>query len=561
MLDRTPAPRGKIYDREMNIIADVRPKIVITAKPVEAMQHKEELDRLAKILGTTRAKLEYQMRQQWNKSNFYVPIFVGASVQEATKIAESGKEFQGIGVQTLPMRFNTGAAALEHILGHVWVPTEEIETALKDAGEEYIPPYVGRDGIERVYERDLMGKPGSTTYTLDRRRRPLRAVMSEAPVPGNSLVLSIDLATQKVAKEELAGRKGAVVAIDPKTGEVLAFVSTPGYDLGIYENGLSQAESDSIYLNKNVPLLKRPIGGLYPPGSTFKIVTAMAAYQAGIFDAHSRVSCPGYLLVGNRRVRCENHPAATYDFHMAFTKSCNSFFGKLGQRVGGDRIKETATELGFGVVSGIDLPGEKKGVVPDDAFVLKQHGRNYSAGDANNVGIGQGDLLVTPLQMALLAGLVANEGVNYVPHVVRGVLPPGEGSKIKVFEPKVLHKFDASPQFWQTLKSAMKNVVVAGTARAAQVANVSVAGKTGSAENSAGRTHAWFVGYAPYENPKIAFAVLVENAGHGGSVAAPIAKKVIETYLRTNVQAQKENSKALDISVKLTPDDEAPDEP
>ena len=562
ILDRTAAPRGKIYDRQMHVLADVRPKIVITAKPAEAIQHPEELDRLAKILGTTRAKLEYQMRQQWNKSNFFVPVYVGATVQQATKIAESGSVFPGIGVQTLPMRFNTGAAALEHILGNVWVPTEAIEKELTEAGEEYIPPYVGRDGVERIYERELMGKPGSTTYTLDRRRRPLRAVMSEAPVPGNSLVLSIDMATQKVAKEELAGRKGAVVALDPNTGEVLALVSTPGYDLGIYENGLTQAETDSIYQNKDIPLLKRPIGGLYPPGSTFKIVTAMAAYQAGKFDAHSRVSCPGYLQVGNRRVRCENHPSASYDFHMAMTKSCNSFFGKLAQRVGGPDIKKTATELGFGLKSGIDLPGEKGGAVPDDEFVRKQHGRPYSAGDANNVGIGQGDLLVTPLQMALLASLVANNGVNYVPHVVRGILPLGENSKVQVVEPQVLHRFDATPQFWSTMQSALRNVVVAGTARSAQVADVAVSGKTGSAENSTNRrTHAWFVGYAPADNPKIAFAILVENSGHGGSIAAPIAKKVIETYLRKNVQAQKENSKDLDISVKLTPDDGDPEGP
>lgn len=557
IVDQTMAPRGRIYDREMNILANVRPSIVVTAKPAIAMQKPEVLDRLATILGTTRAKLEYQMRQQWHKSNFPVPVFVGATIQQAALIAESGEEFPGIGVQSLPMRETVGTAALEHILGNVWVPTEAIEQELKDSGQEFIPPYVGRDGVEREYEQLIMGVPGSTTYTLDRKRRPLRAVMSSSPVPGESLVLSLDLATQQVAKEQLAGHKGAVVALDPKTGEVIAMVSSPGYDLSIYDGGLTQAESDSINQNPDRPLLKRAIAGLYPAGSTFKIVTTLAAYMAGKFNPREQVFCPGYLTVGNRRVKCENHPAASYDFRWAFTRSCNSYFGRLGQKVGVDGFTAVAKQIGIGVPTGIDLPGEKAGLMPDADFVQKTHGRPFSFGDANNVGIGQGDLLVTPLQMACIAALVANEGTNYRPHVVRAHFPRGDKSQMEVYPPEVLHTFKADSWFWATLKDAMRNVVVAGTGKAAQIPGIPVDGKTGSAENSTNRhTHAWFVGFAPADDPKIAFAVIVENAGHGGTIAAPIAKKVIETYLRP--RDQKEKSKAPEISVKLIPDDEGP---
>ncbi|MFM9873281.1 MAG: penicillin-binding protein 2 [Fimbriimonadaceae bacterium] len=562
IVNQTMAPRGKIFDRQMHVLADVHPKIVVTAIQTEVNKNPESLDRLALILGTTRKRLVYQMQKNSHKANFPVPIFVGATVQQAAKIAESGTDFPGVGVQTQAMRFTKGTAALEHILGNVWVPTEAIEKEFEESGIEYLPPYVGRDGIERTYEKELMGRPGSTTYTVDRRRRPLSEVMSEAPIPGSSLVLSLDLETQKVAKEALGNQKGAVVALDPKTGEVLAMVSTPGYDLGIYDGGLTQAESDSINLNPDRPLLKRAIAGRYPPGSTFKIATAMAAYQAGIFDEHTRVSCQGYLVVGNRKVRCENHPAGSFDFRMAMTKSCNSYFGKLSQRVDGENMKRTANQLGFGEVTGIDLPGENAGVVPDDAYVQENHGRRFSAGDANNIGIGQGDLLVTPLQMASLVSLVANEGVSYRPHVVRGVMKAGIGQKLDLVQPQVLHKFDASSQFWAILKGALRNVVVAGTGKNAQIPGVSVSGKTGSAENSVSRrTHAWFVGYAPAEDPKIAFAVIVETAGHGGTTAAPIAKKVIEAYLRK--AGQKENSKALDIAVTVSPDNEPvdPDSP
>lgn len=554
VLDHTLAPRGKIYDRTMRPIADVKPRVVITAKPVVLKSNPEAMERLAKILGTTTKKIEWTLNQQWSKGNFPTTIFVGATVQQATKIAESGEDaFPGVGVQTLPMRSYGDTSFLEHILGFVWVPTASIEEEYKKVGMEFIPPYVGRDGIERIYDRQLMGKPGSTTYTLDRKRRPLRVVMSESPTPGESLVLSIDMETQRVAREALGDRKGAVVALDPNTGEVLAMVSTPGYDLRIYEGGLTQTEFDSINLNKSAPLLKRGMAGEYPPGSTFKIVTAMAAYQAGKFNPSSAVSCPGYLTVGNRRVKCENHPAATYGFHMAMTKSCNSFFGKMSQRLTAEEFKATADQLGFGVRSGIDLPGERKGVFPDRDFIKKAHKRPYSAGDANNIGIGQGDVLVTPLQMALLVSMVANEGVCYKPRVLRGVMEQKEGAKVQLTKPEELHRFDATEEFWRTMKSSLINVVNAGTARSSQISGIQVAGKTGSAENSQSRrTHAWFVGYAPAEKPKIAFAILVETAGHGGSVAAPIAKQVVSTYLRD--RTQKVNSNAVKIGLSLEPD-------
>lgn len=556
ILDHSLAPRGKIYDRNNVLLADVKPQVVITAKPGIASKHPEELDRLAKILGTTRAKLEWLMRQQWSKQSLPVPIFVGATIQQGTKIAEASDEFPGIGVQTLPMRSYPQPTLAPQALGWVWVPNESIEKELKDKGEEYIPPYVGRDGLERMYDDQLRGIPGTTTYTVDTRKRPLRAMMSESPRPGDTLILGLDSKVQAVAMEALAGQKGAVVALDPNTGEVLCMASTPGYSLDIFNGGLTESEADSIYQNKDIPLLKRPIAGRYPPGSTWKIVTAMAAYQAGKFSTHDAVSCPGYLTVGNRRVRCENHPAATYGFTMAFTKSCNSYFGKLAQRVGEDQLRATASGIGFGVQSGIDVPGELKGLVPSDEYVKETHKRPWSLGDTNNIGIGQGDLLVTPLQMALLACLVANEGVNYQPHLVRGILPPGEGAVLQKVERKELHRFDADQSFWLSLKGAMRNVVTSGTARAVQIPDVPVCGKTGSAENSSGRkTHAWFVGYAPATNPKIAFAVLVENAGHGGAVAAPIAKKVIEAYLVK--PTQKSDSKALDIDLTLTRDSDS----
>ncbi len=551
LMDHTLAPRGKIYDRSMTLLADVRPKIVITAKPGEALAQPEMLERLAKLLGTSRKKLEWTLNQY--KPTLPVALYVGATVDQGTRIAEAPDEFPGIGVETLPMRAYPDPKIASHMLGFVWVPTDKIEQELKESGADYIPPYIGRDGLERSYESVLGGLPGTTTFTADARGRPMRLVISEAPTPGDSLILGLDAKVQKLALELLKGHKGAVVALDPKTGDVICMASSPGYRADVYEGGLSQAEADALYKNRDVPLLKRPIAGRYAPGSTWKIVTAMAAYQAGKFTTGDSVSCPGYLMVGRRRVRCENHPPGSFNFRNAFTRSCNSYFGRLAQRVGADQMEETAKLLGFGSGTGLDIPGESVGLVPDAAFVKKTHGRPWSLGDTNNIGIGQGDLLVTPLQMALLACLVANEGVSYKPHAVRGFVGPGEGAEVRLKEREVLHQFDADSTFWSSLKSAMQNVVAEGTARSAQIAEISVGGKTGSAENPAGRlTHAWFVGYAPVENPKIAFAVILENAGHGGAVAAPIAKQVVEAYLRRDVS--KSTAKDLDISVTVSTD-------
>lgn len=564
ILDYMPAPRGKILDRQLNVVADIAPKIVVTAKPAEAMRHPEKIEQLAQMLGTSSKKLIRAMKKQWHKSNFYVPIHVGATVQQATKIAESGTTFPGIGVESMSLRNLRESQWMPHIVGYVGVPTEAIEKEMKEAGAVFIPPYVGRDGLEQVYQEALGGSPGSTTYTVDPSRRPLRAVMSDAPKPGDSLVISIDMAVQRAAIEALAGRKGAVVALEPQTGEVLAMASTPGYDLAIFEGGLTQDESDSINQDENRPLLKRAIAGLYPPGSTFKIVTAMAAYRAGIFDPRWHVGCPGYLTVGSSRVKCENHPSATYSFNMAFTRSCNSYFGKLSQRVGVSELNKAAAEIGIGMKTGIDLPGEKSGLFPDAKYVEEKHKRPFSAGDANNVGIGQGDLLTTPLQMACVAAMVANEGVNYVPHVVKGYLSSAEGAVVRPVERRVLHRFKADPNFWATMKTAMRSVVTQGTGTRSALGNVAVGGKTGSAENSHSRkTHAWFVGFAPMENPKIAFAVVIETAGHGGSVAAPVAQQFLNVFFNRPKPQLVQNSKARasDIGLSLSPisESETPD--
>ncbi|MCB0826232.1 MAG: penicillin-binding protein 2 [Armatimonadetes bacterium] len=548
IIDTSLAPRGRIIDRNGVVLADVESQWVVTAQPQMLDKDPETLQKLADMLAIPLKTIERPLKQNRHRGGLPTPVYVGVDIQRATKIAEAGDNLPGVGVENLPLRKYRETASLAQVMGWVAIPTEGIEKELREQGIEPAD-YVGRSGVEKNYEQDLMGTPGQTVVAVDTLRRPIRTVSDDKAVPGKGLVLTVDLKIQKRALELLGNRKGAVVAIEPSTGEVICLASSPTFDLSIYDDGLNDEEFKYLYENKDLPMFIRPIAGAYPPGSTFKIVTAIAAEMAGKYDPRWTTSCPGYLTVGNRKMRCENHPASTYSFNMAFTKSCNSYFGRLATQVGPEGMHEACNALGLSHRLGIDMPGEQPGLIPDRAFIQKQHGRPWSLGDTTNVGIGQGDVLTTPLQMASIASLVANRGTMYRPHLVRAFLPPQGDQKVIRVEPKAEHKVDLRDAFWDQLQGAMRNVVVAGTARRSAIPGIAMAGKTGSAENSVSRrTHAWFVGYAPYENPKIAFAVIVENSGHGGDVAAPIAKELVKLYLSPEESPSAEATKPSNSS-------------
>ncbi len=552
---RRLAPRGKIVDRNGQVLADILPQTVVLVNPGAIAEHPESLEKLAPLLGTTVKKLERAMKIGWRGAEIPVPVFVGTTPQQAVTIAEAGDSLPGVSIETQAMRVYRDTTSAPHVLGFVSVPTSSILEEFKAKSIE-AQEYVGRDGLERRYEERLMGRPGVTAFTVDPAGKPVRGLPGEEPVPGDTLILGLDTELQSVAAQALGKSRGAVVMLDPTNGEVLCMVSSPTYDIATLTHGMSEEEAAYLYQNESRPMLKRAVSGIYPPGSSFKIVTTLGSYAAGTFDNQSAFFCPGYLTVGTKKVRCENHPVGSYNFFGAMTKSCNTFFGKMAQREGADALRDTARQIGLGKKTGIDLGGESPGRIPTDEFVQKAHGRRWSLGDTNNIGIGQGDIEVTPLQMACVASLVANEGVSYRPHLVRAFLAPGDGAMPEMYEPDILARFDADAQFWSTLKSALRNVVVAGTARRAQVSGVEVSGKTGSAENSQGRsTHAWFVGYAPADNPKIAFAVVVENGGHGGEVAAPIAKRVLDAFFGKKSKPQSPSNRS--VSVAIVPDSDS----
>jgi len=529
------APRGLVYDRTGKVLlAGVKPRIIVTAKPkiVLSKKNKWVLKKLALMLGADESKLEQECKDGIWKPLLPTPIFLGATVSQATRIAEAGDSLPGIGVETQATRFYPETKAYSHVLSYVWTPDSDDVERINDMGLD-VPDYVGKNGLEYVYEDRLMGKPGVEKVEVNAERKPIRVKERINPVPGDKLILSIDHRLQMLAQKLMKGREGAIVMTDPTNGEVLCIYSSPVFDVKLFDGGISTDKYRELNENEHFPLTNRATDGQYSPGSTFKLVTAMAAEKAGKSSLNRYVYCPGYLKIGNRTVRCANHAHATMSFQTALQKSCNTYFGGLADNIGEDYVCDTALEVGLGSKTGIDLRTEKKGLVPSSAWrQSRKKPFRWYRGDTVNIGIGQGYMQVTPLQMCQLASLVANEGISYKPHVVKSILESGQDGKRIDIQRAIAHEIHLSDAFWSAMKSALISVIESGTGGRARIPGVTWAAKTGSTEFRKGRkTHSWFIGFAPAYQPKVAISVLVEGAGHGGEISAPIAKELVQTYL------------------------------
>ncbi len=519
------APRGTMVDRKGRVVASAQGQVVVTARPLTVLKDDVALGKVAARLGITPARLKARVSENARAGELPAAVFVGADLETASWIAENAWHLPGWGVETQPMRVYTAGRELAHILGFVRQPREEDVARLESQGIEPAA-FVGIAGLERQYEGLLMGQAGAERMAVDARRRPVRALGTEVPEPGKDLVLGIDLDLQRYALALLAGRVGSVVAIEPATGEVLALVSSPTFDANQFLGGISSEEYAALRDDPARPLFFRAVAAAYSPGSTFKLVTAMAAERAGLFDPERTTVCRGEYRVGNRRFKClGNHGAIR--FHRAMEKSCNVYFADLAVRVGPDRVVATALEMGLGKRTGIDLPTESKGVVPTDEWWARNRDRRFMTGDTVNLGVGQGELATTPIQMAMVAALAANRGHALRPHLLKAWRRPGDAPTL--VDPVTAERLDASALFWEALDRSLVAVVESGTLAGARVPGLAWAGKTGSAENRRdGKTHSWVIGYAPATNPKVAFCVMVEEAGHGSEVAGPIVRAFLQ---------------------------------
>jgi penicillin-binding protein 2 len=532
----SPAPRGLIYDRTGSEIATVRSQVVVTEVQNTVKNNPWVLDRLSKILDVPVEKLERKSADATRRPFVPSPIYVGANIKDGVRIAESSQDLPGIGVETAPMRFYPDTRSFSHVLGYVWVPSAE--QAQKYAKEhEPVPDYVGKTGIELAYDEDLEGEPGTERIAIDAKRHPLRVEGRDVAVPGNRLVLTLSKELQQFTTNlfEEKGFVGGAVAIDPRNGEVLCLVSSPTFDQNIFKGGISDEEWRQFANDPQKPQENRAISGAYAPGSTFKLVTTVAAARTGVFNPNVSYFCPGGFFRGKVHLKCLGHHGSIR-FANALAKSCNTYFCNLGVAAGEDAIRKAAVDMGLGLRPGIEIGGGgSAGVVPTLKWLRKvSHKKNppWYLGDTANLSVGQGYMATTPLQMANVMALVANNGTSYTPHLVRKVLTPDGKGIVRVIEPTVAHKVDLPSSFWEELKDALVGVVDHGTGGNAKIPNLTWGGKTGSAEHQKETlTHSWFVGFAPADNPQIAVCVLVESAGHGGDIAAPVAGEIVRHYL------------------------------
>ena len=530
------ASRGDIEDRYGETIVQNRPSYTVYLVPHEVPDIGEASSKLADMLGMDEEYLKAIISESW-KGKFQ-PIRLKRYVDFRTisVLEEHSLEVPGVVFQVEPTRLYPDSGYGSHVYGYVGeVSEEELSNNSKyNKGE-----IIGKKGLERYYNDQLKGQDGVLYLEVTAKGRILGNYPDKKPTPpikGATLELNIDWALQREAESLLNEKgQGSVVVIDVHDGGVRAIASTPLYDANLFSGVVPADEWAQIMADTTYPLLNRAIQGIYPPGSTFKpFVAAMGLHYNKISEEANFDICRGQKKFGNRVFKCWK-PAGhgRLNLHEAIVQSCDIYFYQLGLACGMEEFQEFMPKCRFGELTGIDIPGEKSGISPTIEYFNSRYGeRGWTKYLINNLAIGQGEILVTPLQMAVAYAALANGGTIYRPRIVNKIIQ-GDGEIIDV-PPVEKGKLPLSEANIDSIVSALSGVVSEehGTASWIKVPGVTIAGKTGTAQNPHGDDHAWFVCFAPVENPEIAVAVIVENAGHGSSIAAPVARDVLKFYFR-----------------------------
>ncbi len=524
--------RGYIYDRNGVRVVDNRPSFTVTVMPYEFDRRK--LGFIARVLSLDTTFIRARIKQGEEYSRF-APVKIKRDIdfRELSVLEENRDRLPGVDYQVESKRWYVTPARASHILGY----TKEIsENQIRALGGEYTQgDVVGSSGLEGGYESSLRGRKGAEFSTVNVRGQVVGGFESGKldvqAVDGKDLALTMDFGLQAFAESLMAGRRGAVVALDPRDGGVLAMVSSPDYDLSVFSGVTPPQIWRAMNSDAERPLFNRATLTRYPPGSTFKMVLAIAALETGKVTPQWRVNCGGSFRLGNKVFK-DLHVHGSVDMLSAIQHSCNVYFYQLMLKTGLDEWAYYGRELGFGMLTGIDIAEENPGLLPSTAFMNRRYGpTGWTRGFLPSLGIGQGELGVTPLQMAAYAMVLANWGDYHQPHAVQGFRRRSDG-KVDTLAFQSRRLSVAIPT-WAIVREGMRRAVElpGGTGGLAKIKGIEVAGKTGTAQNPHGPDHAWFVGFAPFDDPRIAICVLVENAGFGGSHAAPVAGKCMERYL------------------------------
>lgn len=536
-------PRGLMYDRHHNLLANNIPSfnLYVVLDDVDDRQRLQQ--DLSALIGVSADTILMAMEKH-KTPRLPLKLEEGLTLKQAAAIESNLAQLPGVSIQAETERSYPQGTVAAHIIGYVG---EISAKALKeDQFQDLVPgSAVGKYGVELEYDRIVRGRLGHKTIEVDARGHEQRVIQIKEPVPGNDLHLTIDLPLQLLAEDLLGDLAGVIVALDPRNGDVLVLASHPTFDPNALARGVTVSHWNKIRHDPRKPMTNRATQGQYPPGSVFKLVMAAAGLESGVISRSTPVECRGRFHIGNRVFRdWKRGGHGLVNLHEGLVHSCDIYFYTLGHQLGIDKIAHYATQFGLGRRTGIDLPAEKPGLVPSRDWKERALGERWYPGETISVAIGQGFVSVTPLQMATLIGTIANNGVYYRPRVVRQVEQRHDGTRIDI-EPLRSDTVHLQDETLAALHEALRDVVVSGTGRRAQSQDVAISGKTGTAQVvSLGnveseddiphelRDHAWFVAYAPSDAPTIAVSVIVEHMGHGGAVAAPMARAIIEEYLQ-----------------------------
>ena len=534
---RVKAPRGLIYDRNKQLITRNMPTYNLTLLRDEMSEPWRTFKRrAAAFLCVTESLLDDQYKKRSHLLSAPVLLLEDIGYQESLRIMRHKRRFPGFSIETTTKRFYTRDELLTHVLGYVGEASPE---HLQKNKKLHMGDIVGKSGVELFYDHNLIGEDGERTIQIDSKGVYRSVELTQPPEPGDDLYLTLDLELQQLAVDELDGHAGSILMMDVQTGRILIYVSSPSYNLNWFTSRISNEQWNSLLNAPAKPFLNRPIQGAYAPGSVFKLVTAMAALKHRKITLDTRYFCNGSIKLYNHEFKCHNSAGHGWvDMTGAIQASCNVYFWTVALDLSADDLAQAAFDLGLGKPTGIDLEGEKGGLVPTPTWKRENMKEPWFPGDTLNTSIGQGNLLATPLQIVRLMGVLATEGTLVTPHLLEKTRE--EGDRAKIWEPNKVEGF--SETHFQAVKQAMWMVVnnTGGTGSGARVAGYDVCGKTGTAQLKTFTSdeehdmdelkNAWFAGFAPKKNPEIAVMVLVEHAGSGGKSAAPIAKALFQAY-------------------------------
>lgn len=541
-----PPSRGYIYDRNGVILADNQPVFTAMLSPDEVEDPERTLNLLAPIFDLTEKDITDILARVSKTKNDPVTIKIDLTEAQLAQFSERQPFFRGISIQSKLTRSYPYDELFAHVIGYVGrINDKESKQINKDryAGTDLI----GKIGIEDFYEDILLGQPGYQSVETDAHGNILRQLDTKAPIAGNDITLSLDYGLQTIAQQQLDGRRGAIVAIDPKNGDVLAFVSNPSYDPNPFISGISFKDYGALRDDLDQPLYNRALQGMYPPASTIKPFEALGGIHYGLRDWETTIYDPGYFSLPGDSHRFRDWKRGghgTVDLKKSIMMSVDTYYYKLAYEMGIQRLHDWMVRFGFGEPTGIDLPNERSGIMPSPKWKKDTYDKDWLPGETISVSIGQGYFLATPLQVANATAMTASKGQHITPHLLKSSDGAAEVQIIDKPDGKI--EFNGQPSDWLRMHNAMEDTVKSGTGRRAYNSQYRTAGKTGTAQVKSiaqGKRydkssldkrhwdHAWFTGFAPVEDPEIALAVLVENGGGGSAVAAPIGRALFDYWM------------------------------